>query len=246
MKLRILSYNIHKGFTLGNRAFVLEKIRSALRILDADIIFLQEVVGVHGHEKHRIPDWTSSIQFEYLADAVWNHFAYGKNAVYTEGHHGNAILSKFPILKWSNHAISDESAEVRGLLKAHIQLPNGGNEIVLANTHLGLTQKGRNEQTQIILKHMGQQSSLPWIMVGDFNDWNKKVSRVIEKDLKAVEAFKSLHGKYPLTYPSILPMLSLDRIFLHNIKPLKAMRLLDAQWKRLSDHLPLYVELELR
>src|SRR5665648_80499 len=131
MKLKILSYNIHKGFSLGNRAYVLEKMRLALRDIDADIIFLQEVIGT-GHEKHNIPEWNSTIQFEYLAHSVWEHFAYGKNAVYTKGHHGNAILSKFPIIEWSNQPICDQKAEVRGLLKAKVYIPDLDQELVLA------------------------------------------------------------------------------------------------------------------
>ncbi len=105
MKMRILSYNIHKGFSIGNRDFILNDIKQALRDLNADILFLQEVLGDHNDQKCKIPNWQTAIQFEYLADSVWPHFAYGKNAIYPEGHHGNAILSKFPITDWSNHVI---------------------------------------------------------------------------------------------------------------------------------------------
>ena len=97
MKLKILSYNIHKGFTVSNKKFILEGIRFALRELDPDILFLQEVLGDHKTNQIYIPDWET--QFEYLADENWLHHAYGKNAVYTEGHHGNAILRFFAVTK---------------------------------------------------------------------------------------------------------------------------------------------------
>ncbi|HXH30366.1 MAG TPA: endonuclease/exonuclease/phosphatase family protein [Bacteriovoracaceae bacterium] len=245
MKLRILSYNIHKGFTITNRDFILEQIRRALREMNADILFLQEVLGNHDDKKCKIPDWTTAIQFEYLADTVWPHFAYGKNAIYPEGHHGNAILSKFPIIDWSNHVISTNRFEHRGLLKAKIQIPQTGQEITLANTHLDLTQKGRDLQTKMIVEHMSGESQLPWILVGDFNDWNKTVSPRIEKELGAKEVFKFLHGKYPSTFPSFKPLLSLDRVFTHSLTPITAVALKDGHWKNLSDHLPLYVEIEL-
>lgn len=244
MKLRILSYNIHKGFTIGNRDFILEQIRLALREMNADILFLQEVQGDHGQEKYQIPDWKTAIQFEYLADSVWPHFAYGKNAIYPEGHHGNAILSKFPIIDWVNHSISTNRFEHRGLLKVKIQIPETGQEILLANTHMDLTQKGRDLQTQLLIKHMKPEMDMPWILVGDFNDWNKKVSPKIEGALGAKEVFKTLHGKYPATFPSFMPMLSLDRIFTHKIIPTTAYALTDSHWKNLSDHLPLYVEID--
>ncbi len=242
MKLRILSYNIHKGFTIGNRDFILREIRNALREMNADVLFLQEVVGDHLDEKCKIPDWKTAIQFEYLADTVWPHFAYGKNAVYPEGHHGNAILSKFPIVDWSNHVISTNKLEHRGLLKTKIHIPELDQEIILANTHLDLTQKGRDRQTKMIIEHLLPDKDLPFVLVGDFNDWNKKVSPKIEAELGAKEIFKTLHGRYPATFPSFMPMLSLDRVFIHKLEALEAHALTDDHWRALSDHLPLYVE----
>lgn len=245
MKLKILSYNIHKGFTITNKDFILNQIRAALRETKADVLFLQEVLGDHLDEKCKIPEWETSIQFEYLAESVWPHFAYGKNAVYQEGHHGNAILSKYPITHWSNHVISTNRLEQRGLLKARIQIPDTGQEIVLANTHLDLTQRGRDKQADMLIRHMLVESDFPWVLVGDFNDWNKKVSPMIEGQLNSKEVFKFLHGDYPKTFPSFFPVLSLDRIFVHKLNPLTAVPLSGGHWKKLSDHLPLYVEIDL-
>jgi endonuclease/exonuclease/phosphatase family metal-dependent hydrolase len=245
MKLKMLSYNIHKGFTIGNRDFILEQIRLALRETDADVLFLQEVLGDHKDKKCKIPDWKTAIQFEYIADKVWRHFAYGKNAVYPEGHHGNAILSKFPILDWQNHVISTNRFEHRGLLKTKIMIPQLEREILLCCTHLDLTQKGRNLQTDMIIKHMANEKDIPWVLVGDFNDWNKKLSPKIETDLGAKEVFKSLYGTYPKTFPSFMPILSLDRIFVHKLTPITGIALTESHWKNLSDHLPLYVEIDL-
>jgi endonuclease/exonuclease/phosphatase family metal-dependent hydrolase len=246
MKIKILSYNIHKGFTLTNQDFILDKIKSAIRDTDADILFLQEVLGHHENEKCVIPEWKTAIQFEYLADSVWPHFAYGKNAVYSEGHHGNAILSKFPILDWSNHVISTNRYEHRGLLKAKISLPGTGLDILLGNTHLDLTQKGRDQQCGVLIEHFIVEKSLPWVLVGDFNDWNFRVSKRLEKELAVKEAYKEMHKHYPKTFPSILPILSLDRVFVKGFEIISAHRLHDNKWKSLSDHLPILVELELK
>lgn len=245
MKLKILSYNIHKGFTIGNRDFILEQIRLALRETNADILFLQEVLGDHRDKKCRIPDWKTAIQFEYIADMVWPHFAYGKNAVYPEGHHGNAILSKFPIIEWQNHSISTNRFEHRGLLKTRVMIPELEQELLLCCTHLDLTQRGRDQQAASIIGHMEKERDCPWVLVGDFNDWNKKISPRIEKGLGASEVFGALHGRYPATFPSFLPVLSLDRIFVRNLTPVKAVALTDTHWRNLSDHLPLYVEIDL-
>lgn len=245
MKIRILSYNIHKGFNIANTDFILAQIRQAMREVNADVLFLQEVLGEHQDPRCQIPDWETAIQFEYLADTVWPHFAYGKNAIYSEGHHGNAILSKFPIIDWSNKLISTNRFEQRGLLKARVLIPQLNREIILANTHLDLTQGGRDQQAKIIIAEMKQESDTPWILLGDFNDWNKKVAKRIESELSVSEAFKALHGKYPLTFPSFLPLLSLDRVFVNKMVPIQALALKDGHWKKLSDHIPLYVELEI-
>lgn len=244
MKIRILSYNIHKGFTIGNTDFILEQIRNAMREVNADVLFLQEVLGDHNDSRCRIPDWETAIQFEYLADTVWPHFAYGKNAIYSEGHHGNAILSKFPIVDWSNKLISTNRFEQRGLLKARVQIPQLEKEIILANTHLDLTQGGRDQQAKMIIEDLKQEADTPWVLLGDFNDWNKKISKRIETELNVQEAFKTLHGRYPATFPSMLPVLSLDRVFMNKMMPTKAITLKDGHWKKLSDHLPLYVEMD--
>ncbi len=52
-------------------------------------------MGVHPVD---MPPEELDSQFAFLADEIWPHFAYGKNAIYSAGHHGNAILSKHPIL----------------------------------------------------------------------------------------------------------------------------------------------------
>jgi len=68
---------------------------------------------------------------------------------------------------------------------------------------------------------------------------------MIESELNVKEAFKFLHGKYPATFPSFMPVLSLDRVFLNKMTPIHAETLDHSHWKKLSDHLPLYVEIEI-
>lgn len=241
MVIKILSYNIHKGFSLGNRGFILNDIRNAIREVNADILFLQEVVGDHT----KLQQLETAAQFEFLADSVWSHYAYGKNAIYTEGHHGNAILSKFPIVEWKNKSISTNRFEQRGFLKTKINIPEMNKDIIIANTHLDLTQRGRDLQSNIIIDELAPLEDQTWIMVGDFNDWNKKIAKKIKNHLNVVEAYEEIHGKFPLTYPSLVPMLSLDRIFLNNCRVLEAKTLTGKIWRSLSDHLPLYAEIEI-
>jgi len=82
LQFRLCSYNIHKGFSSLNNRFVLNEIRHAIRLLNSDIVLLQEVMGEDIHPDARRQD----NQFEFLADSVWSHHAYGKNAIYSKGH----------------------------------------------------------------------------------------------------------------------------------------------------------------
>src|SRR5450759_3304657 len=116
MKLRIATYNIHKGFSHFNRRMIVHELRQQLRALDVDIVFLQEVQAVHDHHAQRFRDWPTEPQYEFLADQVWSDYAYGRNAVYDHGHHGNAILSRYPIITSDNEDVSAHAFERRGLL----------------------------------------------------------------------------------------------------------------------------------
>jgi endonuclease/exonuclease/phosphatase family metal-dependent hydrolase len=97
----------------------------------------------------------------------------------------------------------------------------------------------------MIIDDLRPEAETPWVLLGDFNDWNKKVAKKIEKELGVHEAFKFLHGKYPPTFPSFMPVLSLDRVFVNKLIPIEAQTLKDTHWKKLSDHLPLYVEIDI-
>ena len=103
--ISLITYNIHKGFGLGKLRFLLPQMREAITALNPDFVFLQEVQGAHSRRQKRIESWPDTPQFEYLAENMWPHYVYAKNAVYQSGHHGNAILSKYP--KGSRYLVID-------------------------------------------------------------------------------------------------------------------------------------------
>jgi endonuclease/exonuclease/phosphatase family metal-dependent hydrolase len=120
---KVMTVNIHKGFTFFNRKFILHELRDAVRAVGADVVFLQEVLGSHAHHATRQKDWPDAPHYEFLADQLWPQFAYGRNAVYPHGEHGNALLSKFPIVHFENHDVSISGPERRGLLHCVMQVP---------------------------------------------------------------------------------------------------------------------------
>lgn len=246
MKITVLSYNIHKGFTFTNRKFILDKIRASIRSVGADILLLQEVVGENASHAKKLKDWPVASQFEFLAEELWPHFAYGKNAVYTKGHHGNAILSKFPITSFKNIDISQGAFEKRGLLHAKLQIFGEENLHVIC-THFGLKQKYRDFQTKelchYIENHIPNHS--PLIIGGDFNDWRLKITPIVWKKQQLMEAYLGTHHTHAKTFPSWKPALKLDRIYYRSADCLSVELVKDKTWTVLSDHLPLVATFEI-
>jgi endonuclease/exonuclease/phosphatase family metal-dependent hydrolase len=243
--INILSYNIHKGFNTSNVNYVLKNIKKSIQVVHADLVFLQEVIGHHINHTRHMNDWPTSAQFEYLADQTWPHYAYGKNAFYTEGHHGNAILSKYPIHFFENEDISFSKIERRGIL--HAEIKHGKQSLHAFCIHLGLFEKDRKKQIQKlcnrISKHVPEDS--PMIIAGDFNDWKQTAGSMIEHELSMKEAFTETHGKHAKTFPSFFPFLPLDRIYYRNLVCKNAELLYGPFWKKQSDHLPITAEFEL-
>jgi endonuclease/exonuclease/phosphatase family metal-dependent hydrolase len=86
----ILTYSIEKGFNMGGRQFVLHRMRDALAHTGADVVFLREAQGEHSSHARRVQEEPDDPPFEFLADSVEPHHAYGRNAIYD--YHGNATL----------------------------------------------------------------------------------------------------------------------------------------------------------
>lgn len=242
--LRILSYNIHKGFNATNGNFVLKQIKESIRLVHADIVFLQEVLGHHESKKSQIEDWQTAAQFEYLADQIWPHHAYGKNSVYTQGHHGNAILSKYPIVSWENINISTNKFESRGLL--HVVVDVEGEKLHCMCLHLDLLESGRQVQIQNVIKRVKGSIGLelPLIIAGDFNDWRGLAHRPLSQTLKLKESFLEVYGQHARTFPSWFPLFRLDRVYLRHLQVLQAKNLSGHPWSALSDHTALFVEVQ--
>ena len=247
MKFRLLTYNIHKGFTAGNRKYVLRNIKKSIHEVHADVVCLQEVIGHHSSHASRIEEWPTTTQFEFLADQIWPHTAYGKNAVYTEGHHGNAILSAAPIPFWENQDVSLNQIERRGLLHAVIALPRGAPALHVFSVHLGLFEKDRKEQVRRLASRIREcvPADAPLIVAGDFNDWKQTISPLMEEMAELQEVFLEKRGRHALTFPSWMPLLALDRLYYRNLKCTSAQVLRGGVWRTLSDHLPILGEFEL-
>lgn len=236
--MRVLSYNIHKGFSAGNSVLVLQDIREAIRVTKADIVCLQEVVGENRRHAARIDQWIDA-QFEFLADQVWDYKTYGKNAVYDHGHHGNAILSKVPFTHYANHDISIVPLSRRGVLHA---VTEDGVHVLCA--HFGLLSLERRYQMFCLRKLLAAiPAHAPLVLAGDFNDWNQQVHRSLCR-LGLREAVQEVTGTLQKTFPARFPVLRMDRIYYRNMTLVTAGCVEGRHWKTLSDHSPLCAEFQ--
>lgn len=244
---KVLTVNTHKGFTAFNRRFMLHELREAVRVVGADVVFLQEVQGTHAKHSGRHANWPPTPHYEFLADTIWPQFAYGRNAVYPNGDHGNALLSKFPIVRFENRDVSISGPERRGLLHCVLRPPGHASEVHAICVHLGLQESHRNQQLELLCHMVDKEvpRDAPLLIAGDFNDWRRRAYRVLDRCAGLHEVFLRANGASAKTYPARFPLLSLDRIYVRNAKVHAPMVLPRRPWSHLSDHAPLAAEISL-
>jgi len=249
LKLRVLTVNIHKGFNLFNRRFVLPELRDAVRAVDADVVFLQEVLGEYPHRAAFGTGWTPAPHYEFLADEIWPQFAYGRNAVYQKGDHGNAVLSKYPIVGQRNVDISVDAHrhEARGLLHCRLAVPGQEEPVHAISVHLGLAEAHRRHQLDQLCRLVdeGIPREATLVIAGDFNDWRDRAHRVLERCAGLQEVFVQAYGRAARTFPARMPLLRLDRIYVRAARSHRPVALPRQPWARLSDHAPLAAEIVL-
>ena len=264
MKLRVASYNIHKGVTSLSQRPRIHTIKRSLRTLAADVVFLQEVQGQHELLAVRLDSpLLKRPQHELLAGKHY-HCAYGKNAVYQHGHHGNALLSAYPILYSHNYDVSDHILESRGVLHCVIQIEEV--KVHCYVVHFGLFGGGRKRQTEALIEQVRQSAPAhaPVIIAGDFNDWGNRLSGRLRASLGVCEVFdekflerglanklRKLMGRPPKknparTFPVSMPLLRLDRMYIRGFEVESARVLQGESWKSLSDHAPIVATLTLK
>ena len=236
--IRIATFNIHKGVTHFNARFSLHSQRELLRKLHVDLVFLQEVQDVHSTNSKRHVAWPTAGQVEFLADAVWPEFAYGKNSVYPAGHHGNALLSKFPIINTKNTNISAHASEQRGMLHSEIKHPNWDVPLHAICVHLGLFAHWRHQQLEKVAEYIEQQVPMhsPLIIAGDFDDWSSRAGRAFASRLHLHEVFEHHAGQSARSFPSWLPILRLDRIYVRGFNVSHVEVHAGVRFLKLSDH----------
>lgn len=236
--LRIATYNIHKGVQgMGpGRRLEIHNLGHAVEQLDADIVCLQEVRKLHRREERYFTRWPELPQAEFLCPEGY-YAVYQTNAKTKHGEHGNALLSRWPVVTQGHEDMSDHRFEQRGLLHVELQVRRRMVHVVVL--HLGLIAGSRARQVEQMVRFIEREipRTAPVVVAGDFNDWGGKL-----RPLMNGHGFQDFVAERALTYPSRLPITQLDYVYARGLKPVGMQIPRGRIWWRMSDHLPLIAE----
>jgi endonuclease/exonuclease/phosphatase family metal-dependent hydrolase len=247
MRLRIMTYNIHRAIGVDRR-FRPDRIVRIAEHHAPDVLLLQEVdEGVpRSREKDLGRDLAEALGFSY--------FVVGHNVSLRKGRYGNATLSRFPILRERNIDLTVDSRKRRGCQHTTIEVEKvrgHPHRFEVFNLHLGLSAQERARQIGMLVRareFSELDADQPLFVGGDFNDWRSLLHPIFTDILQCgCATHRSQRFNSALaTYPSFSPRGGLDRLYYRG--PVRA---LTARTCRLrlsrvaSDHLPIIADFEL-
>ncbi|HEY1230134.1 MAG TPA: endonuclease/exonuclease/phosphatase family protein [Ramlibacter sp.] len=233
--LRVATYNIHKGVQGFGPARRLEihNLGHAVEQLDADIVCLQEVRKLHRREERYFTRWPELPQAEFLCPEGYAA-VYQTNATTRHGEHGNALLSRWPVVSHGHEDMSDHRFEQRGLL--HVTVRVARHEVHVIVLHLGLIAASRVRQVEQLGRFIEREipRRAPLLVAGDLNDWGGKLRPVMGQF-----GLRDHVEEKARTYPSRLPLTQLDYVYSRGLRPVGVEIPRGRVWGQMSDHLPL-------
>ncbi len=242
MKLRILTYNIHKCIGGVDRRYDPTRIRDVIGHYNPDVALLQEVDNEAKRSDHHR-------QVDVLGDLLgYAHRTWFPNVTLRRGgEYGNAILSRFPLTDTSNIDLTVGRRKRRSVLHARYRARFPGTRhtrtVHVFNMHLGLSGRERKVQLQRFLEcdpFKGFHARTPVIVAGDLNDVWGTLGKLLRPS-----GFRGMN-KPIRTFPSYAPVRALDSVYVRgDIEVHKVQRSRLGLAKRASDHLPLIADLEL-
>jgi endonuclease/exonuclease/phosphatase family metal-dependent hydrolase len=237
MRLRLMTYNIHKGIGGVDRRYRPERIIETVRHYLPDVVLLQEVDDGAPRSRH-------DCQVDLIGDALSMPYrAFQPNVHRKVGRYGNAILSRFPLSDIEDVDLTVPFKKRRRALVAHcrVRYEDHSRTLLLLNVHLGLAGYERAIQLRRLLASDILHRTRPdtgVIIAGDYNDvWGTLGKRMLEPAGFRPACFRRK------TFPAVLPMRSLDRVYYRgslHVRRSFASRMLVA--RQASDHLPLVVD----
>lgn len=235
--LRVMTYNIHHGEGLDGRVDT-ARIAALIKQERADIVALQEVDK--GVRRTALRDLTAE-----LASLTGMTGVFSNNFHYQGGEYGNAVLSRFPVKRWTNHHYQMiRPNEQRGILALVLDVQ--GREVVFMNTHIDSRPDDAERWLNVwemeeLTKKCGDR---PVILCGDFN--NQPKGRVYERLTRTFQdTWTKVGAGDGFTFPANGANRRIDYIWFTQPEALKPLKAWVTQ-SEASDHLPLVAEFELR
>jgi len=242
MRLRLVTYNIHKCIGGVDRRYNPQRVADVLTNLHPDVLLLQEV-------DHDAPRSNRDRQVDVLGDLVGMRYRswFPNVDVRGGGSYGNAILSRYPIVETTNIDLSVRFKKKRSVLHGVIRVRHHGEDVDrtlhVFNMHLGLARFERRMQLKKFLDShpfQGMQHETPVLVGGDLND----VYGGLGEDLRPA-GFRGIDRR-PLTFPAWAPLRALDAVFVRGgVDFLKLTRCESDLARRASDHRPLVADVRL-
>ena len=234
MRLRVVTYNIHKSRGLDFRIRP-DRILGVLAATRPDVVALQEVLSQPGAP----PELD---QAGYFARQLGLQLVVGENRRHLGAAYGNATLSRFPLRYCSNFDLSVAGREKRGCVLTEVLLDRG-DRLYIFNVHLGTSNFERRNQANLLVRHL--EETRGWgsrIVLGDFNEWYPGLtSRLLADHFRSVDI--RIHLKRRRTYPGLLPMLHLDHLYYDGDLDLESATLYSKSPATVaSDHLPIVAD----
>ncbi|SFC68207.1 Metal-dependent hydrolase, endonuclease/exonuclease/phosphatase family [Parapedobacter composti] len=236
--LKVLTYNIHHANPPSQPDSIdLLAVARVIRDSGAELVALQEV-DVYTER--------SGMQVNQAAElgrltGMRHYFA--KAIDYQGGEYGVAILSKHPFITTENHPLpmaEGVGGEPRTLALAVVE-PRPGKPIVFACTHLDLKAENKLLQAKHIIDLLADRD-YPVILGGDFNA--QPDSEVIQLLDGYLQRSQSSVGE-GFTIPVNSPNREIDFIMFGPAGVFQVVRHEVINEQYASDHLPVYVELDL-
>jgi len=240
VRLRVLSYNIHKCIGGVDRRYEPARIAEVIRKQDADVLLLQEVdAGVSRSRGDK--------QTEMLGDLVgMKHYSWFPNVdVRGGGQYGNAILSKYPLIESSNIDLTIRFKKRRSVLHGVIRVRHDDIDrtVHVYNMHLGLARFERKIQLRMFLDShpfANLHHDTPIVVGGDLNDVYGCLGELLRP-----AGFRGIE-KRPATFPRWGPVRPLDAIFVRgSVDFVKLSRCESELARKASDHRPLIADVRL-
>ena len=240
MKLRVLSYNIHKCIGGVDRRYEPDRVAEVIRNLEPDVLLLQEV------DAH-VPRSNHDRQFELLGDLCGMKYRtwFPNVEIRSGGHYGNAILSRYPIIESMNLDVSLRFKKKRSVLHGVLRVRHDDVDrtVHVFNMHLGLARFERKIQLQKFLDShpfATLHHDTPVVVGGDLNDVYGRLGELLRP-----AGFRGVERR-PLTFPAWGPVRPLDAIFVRGkVEFMKLTRCESDLARRASDHRPLIADIRL-